>query len=346
MNFNKRTVFIITLIAVVIQGLIISYNHYTGYISVKSPAEAVIRLFIGTAFSSAGGVILFLIDNSVIGLLDKRFAWEGYLYRRILLEIISITATGILLGGIITVISNALFPYREELSGVMVANVLITTVINLIFTSVLEGIIIFKRNLENKFRAEKLEKENSIIRFETLINQLNPHFLFNSLNVLSALIGKDAGKAQCFIDEFSSIYRYTLDVIGRQAVTIREEIAYAKSYLYLHQIRFGGALQAEISLSADKLDCLVPPLSIQVLLENALKHNRAALESPLIIKICSDNDMLIVKNNLQPKISRGTSKGIGLENLTKRYKFVSGVLPEFTLTENEYIAKLPLIIPQ
>lgn len=346
MNFNKRTVLILILISVVIQGLIISYNHYTGYVSVKSFTGAVIRLLIGTVFSSAGGVILFLIDNSLILLLDKWCAWEGFLYRRILLEIFSIAIIGILLGCAITFASNAIFPYHDDLSRVIVANVLIVSVINIIFTAVLEGITIFKRNLENKFRAEKLEKENSLIRFEMLINQLNPHFLFNSLNVLSALIRKDINKAQCFIDEFSSIYRYTLDVIGMQAVTIREEIAYAKSYLFLQQIRFGDALQAEISLSADKLDCLVPPLSIQVLLENALKHNRASHESPLVIKIYNDNDLLIVKNNLQLKISHEFSKGIGLENLSKRYKFVSGVLPEFTLTENEYIAKLPLIIPQ
>lgn len=253
MKFNKRTALIITLIALVIQGLIISYNNYTGYISVKGLTDAAVRLLIGTVFSAAGGTILFLIDNSVISLMDKWCAWEDYLYRRFSLEIISIVVIGILLGCVITITSNAIFPYHEGLSGVIVTNVLITSIINIIFTSVLEGIIIFKRNLENKFRAEKLEKENSIIRFETLINQLNPHFLFNSLNVLSALIRKDADKAQCFIDEFSSIYRYTLDVIGRQAVTIREEIAYAKSYLYLQQIRFGDALQTEISLSADSM---------------------------------------------------------------------------------------------
>jgi LytS/YehU family sensor histidine kinase len=194
--------------------------------------------------------------------------------------------------------------------------------------------------------AEKLERENSQIRFETLKSQLNPHFLFNSLNVLSSLIKHDSDKAQYFVDEFSSVYRYTLDVIEKPVVELREEINFAKSFLYLQKIRFDNAVDMEINVDASKLNDLVPPLAIQTLLENAFKHNRASVDNPLKINIYDEDDGLVVINNLQPKIKGDDSKGVGLNNLRKRYELLGEKLPQFSFTEKEYIAKIPLIKPE
>jgi LytS/YehU family sensor histidine kinase len=184
------------------------------------------------------------------------------------------------------------------------------------------------------------------IKFQTLKDQLNPHFLFNSLNVLSSLTSKDPEKAQKFVDEFSMIYRYTLDVIDKPVVELKDEIEFVKSFLYLQKIRFDDAVEYEINIDAQKLTYLVPPLALQTLLENSFKHNKASSDFPLMIKIFNDADFIVIVNNLQPKTGIGYSTKVGLENLRKRYDLICGIQPSFTITENEYIAKIPLINPE
>ncbi len=188
----------------------------------------------------------------------------------------------------------------------------------------------------------KVQKENLQSQFEVLKSQINPHFMFNSLNVLSGLINSDVAKAQLFIDEFSQIYRYVLETIEQTVVTLGKELDFMRSYLFLQQIRYGESLTYSVDIIAGQLQLLVPPLSLQVLLENAMKHNIVNEEKPLKIEIYSKGNFLIIKNPIQPKIS-GTSTGLGLKNLIKRYALISKLEPEFKVENNYYIAKIPLI---
>jgi len=188
----------------------------------------------------------------------------------------------------------------------------------------------------------KVQKENLQSQFEVLKSQINPHFMFNSLNVLSGLINVDIDKAQLFIDEFSQIYRYVLETIEQTVVTLNEELEFMRSYLFLSQIRYGKSLTYTVNILAEKLQLLVPPLSLQVLLENAIKHNIVNESKPLEIEILSQGDYLIVKNPIQLKIS-GTSTGLGLKNLIKRYSLISKLEPTFMVVNNHYVASIPLI---
>jgi len=188
----------------------------------------------------------------------------------------------------------------------------------------------------------KVQKENLQSQFEVLKSQINPHFMFNSLNVLSGLINSDVAKAQLFIDEFSQIYRYVLETIEQTVVTLGKELDFMRSYLFLQQIRYGESLTYSVDIIAGQLQLLVPPLSLQVLLENAMKHNIVNEEKPLKIEIYCKGDFLIIKNPIQPKIS-GTSTGLGLKNLIKRYALISKLEPKFKVENNYYIAKIPLI---
>ena len=167
--------------------------------------------------------------------------------------------------------------------------------------------------------------------------------MFNSLNVLSGLISKDAGKAQQFIDEFSHIYRYVLETIEQPVSTLEKELDFMRSYLFLQQIRYGNDLSYAVNIPAYLLKLVLPPLSLQVVLENAIKHNIINESKPLKIEVFSKNNHLVVKNNIQPKISMGKSTGLGLKNLTKRYSMISTEEPVFSIDTNHYIAKLPLI---
>ena len=301
---------------------------------------------IGTSFSFIFALLLVFLDIQIINRLDKLFRLPEKLIPRIPSELILTVITGALIGTTVTVIAGSIMPYQDGLIKNIITNSIITSVINIIMISVIEAISWFKRSQETLLVAEKLEKENSQIRFETLKSQLNPHFLFNSLNVLSTLIKKDSDKAQNFVDEFSSVYRYTFDVIEKPVVELREELDFAKSYLFLQKIRFDNAVDMEIKVDASKLNYFVPPLAVQTLLENAFKHNRASVDNPLNIRIYDEDNFLVIVNNLQPKIKGSDSKGVGLNNLKKRYELLGEELPHFSVTEKEYVAKIPLIEPE
>jgi PAS domain S-box-containing protein len=189
----------------------------------------------------------------------------------------------------------------------------------------------------------KVQKENLQSQFEILRQQINPHFLFNSLNVLSGLIGKDVAQAQLFIDEFSHIYRYVLETIEQPVSSLNKELDFMRSYLYLQQMRHGADLTWTVNIPAHLLEHVMPPLSLQVVLENALKHNIVNETRPLKIDISANSNSLIIRNRLQPKISKGESTGLGLKNLVKRYALISSLTPEFTIENNHYVAMLPLI---
>lgn len=345
MKLNKNTVLTIFLLAFFVQLIIITYNYITGFIVVPNVINFLIRLAIGTTFSFVFALILVYLDLQIINLLDMIFPLPQKLLSRIPVEFILSVIAGVIIGSLVTIIAGTLMPYADGLVKNIINNFLITSVINLLIITGIEAIVWFKRNQNTLVKAEILERENSQIRFETLKSQLNPHFLFNSLNVLSSLIKKDSEKAQSFVDEFSSVYRYTLDVIEKPVVELREEIEFAKSFLFLQKIRFDNAVDVEIKVDASKLNYLVPPLAVQTLLENAFKHNKATVESPLKIKIYNENDCLVVVNNLQPKIKGADSKGVGLNNLNKRYELLGQEHPQYSVTEKEYIAKIPLIKP-
>jgi len=346
MKLNKNTILAILLLALFVQLIIITYNYGTGFIKVPDFGNYLTRLAIGTSFSFVFALILVFFDLQIINRLDIFFPLPQKLIARIPTELFLSVLAGVIIGSLVTIITGTLMPYEDGINKNVINNSLITSVINFIIITIIEAIVWFKRSQQSLVKAEKLERENSQIRFETLKSQLNPHFLFNSLNVLSSLIKHDADKAQNFVDEFSSVYRYTLDVIEKPVVELREEIDFAKSFLFLQKIRFDNAVDMEINVDASKLNYLVPPLAVQTLLENAFKHNRATTDSPLKIKIHNENDSLVVINNLQPKIKGVDSKGVGLSNLKKRYELLGEKLPQFSVTEKEYIANIPLIKPE
>lgn len=346
MKLNKNTILAILLLALFVQLIIITYNYVTGFIDVPNFGNFFTRLAIGTSFSFVFALILVFLDLQIINGLDKISPLPQKLIARIPLEFLLAVFAGIIIGSAVTVVAGTLMPYEDSILKNIINNSLITSVINIMIITAIEAIVWFKRSQQSLIKAERLEKENSQIRYETLKSQLNPHFLFNSLNVLSSLIKKDSDKAQNFVDEFSSVYRYTLDVIEKPVVELREEIEFAKSFLFLQKIRFDNAVDVEINVDASKLSYLVPSLAVQTLLENAFKHNKASVESPLRIKIYNEDIWLVVVNNLQPKIKGADSKGVGLNNLNKRYELLGEKLPQYSVTENEYVAKIPFIKPE
>jgi two-component system, LytTR family, sensor kinase len=181
-----------------------------------------------------------------------------------------------------------------------------------------------KARQEVEMENEILKRENLNAQHETLKQQVNPHFLFNSLNTLRSLIKLDSNQAEDFASELSSVYRYMLRHQDKQQVTLREEIEFLQSYLYLLKIRFGESIQTQIQIPADHLDLLMPPNTLQLLIENAVKHNVISQKKPLSISLFMRDNCLVVENTLQPKAIRSASSHLGLTNIRSRYALLKG----------------------
>lgn len=189
---------------------------------------------------------------------------------------------------------------------------------------------------------EELKRDNLLARYESLKSQVNPHFLFNTLNTLSGLVEKTPDKAPEFIGKLSDIYRYVLDQSKLELVSLDEELKFTKDYFYLSKIRHGEGLSLQIETSGMKM--MIPPMCIQLLVENAIKHNIVSDDKPLYIKIYVENDHLVVENNLQKKRSLTREKPLGLDNLKQRYSFFTHQPVDIEESETCFKVKLPLLI--
>lgn len=198
--------------------------------------------------------------------------------------------------------------------------------------------------LQISIEKEQLQNENLMVRYEALENQLDPHFLFNSLNTLSGLIGTDDTRAQNYLRQLASTYRYTMQ--GKRIVTLEEELEFVKSYCLMMQIRFGKNLEFIRNIDRSLLQYNIIPISIQLLIENALKHNIVSDRYPLTIYLnTTSKPSFVVSNQIRPKQEVSTGTGVGLANLSKRYKLLSNQEIVITQIDNTFSVEIPLIEP-
>jgi two-component system, LytTR family, sensor kinase len=190
--------------------------------------------------------------------------------------------------------------------------------------------------------VETLKRENIMAMHETLKQQLNPHFLFNSLNTLKSLVKQNPTQSLSFIDELSSIYRYMLVHSGKNEVTLREEIEFVTSYLNLLKIRYGDSLIFGLSIPDNHLSSTIPPNTLQVLIENAVKHNVHSKNRPLRITIYTKDKNVVIENNLQLKAPEGFSSHVGLTNINNRYLILKGKRIIIENIDGLFKVKLPI----
>jgi hypothetical protein len=191
-------------------------------------------------------------------------------------------------------------------------------------------------------RAERLEKEKIATQYESLRNQVNPHFLFNSLNALSELVYENQALAVKYIHQLSKVYRYVLDSRNTEAATLRDELDFVESFVFLQKIRFGENL--DVSIEVKKSDSeFILPLSLQILIENAIKHNVVSEEDPLRISIYKNDQYIVVNNELRKKESMDEGTGIGLENIRMRYKYLTDQPVTIEESEKEFVVKIPIL---
>ncbi len=252
----------------------------------------------------------------------------------------------------VTLLSDSFFAVKRLLSDSTLQKSF-----NLLYTSrdiftgivVLSGIFFIKAVYDKqafRFENEKLKRENLITQYESLKNQVSPHFLFNSLTALKELINQDTGNAQNYINHLSQVLRYTLQSNQSQTRSLKEEIEVADSYMFLLQTRFGQNLLIEKQIDEKYENYRLPPLAVQTLLENAIKHNEISKRHPLTIMIETKSDQTLrISNIIQERNSPEYSSGVGLSNLAKQYMFLAGKEILITKKSEEFLVVIPLLNP-
>ncbi len=278
-------------------------------------------------------------------LIDRSFPWEKNPGRRIIVQLpVSLIFSAVAIYLSMVAFNKLVCPLPDETKDAfMYTAVVLGILISIIILAIEVSTQFFGNWKRSLVEIEKYKAENLQAQLQNLKNQLNPHFLFNNLSVLSSLVYKDQDKAVDFINQLSKVYRYLLDNRNSELVSLENELAFIQSYTYLLQIRFDKNISFDIRVPDEKTHLMLPPLSLQMLVENAIKHNEISNDLPLTVHIKIENDMLTVSNNLQLRTSNEISSKTGLQNIRDRYKFFTDQAVEVNKTENCFIVKLPLL---
>jgi two-component system, LytTR family, sensor kinase len=225
----------------------------------------------------------------------------------------------------------------------MIDSLIIAIMLVAIIMSIEIGIYFFTSWKKSLVDVEKYKTETAYAQLQNLKNQINPHFLFNNMSVLSSLVYKDQDKAVDFINQLSQVYRYLLDQRNNELVNLQEEIEFVKAYIYLLQIRFDDNINFTINISQDELNKKIPPMSLQVLVENTVKHNEVSKAHPLHVTIATAGNYISVRNNLQLRQTPVESAKLGLQNIKDRYAYLSDLPISISNADNLFTVSLPLL---
>lgn len=216
--------------------------------------------------------------------------------------------------------------------------------INLFLNCINAIVFYMNRYNQSQVEAEQLKKVSVEAQFEALRNQINPHFLFNCFNALSSLVYKDADTSAKFISQLASVYRYLLYNQEKKVVPLAEELAFMESYFYLLIIRFGENIVIQNRISEDIHNRYVPPAVLQMLVENAIKHNVVSKKHPLLIELFQEKDYIVISNNLQEKGVKEDSTKVGIRNIIQRYRLLSDRPVEVIRADKSFVVKIPLLL--
>jgi len=312
------------------------YIHYSEagqFPSLKTKLE---KYLLSIALTNIIGLVILNVDL----LLDKFIHWRNHFLLRFLTGFIVNTALSVSL----MVGSAKLFPKVDTEEALKLSILFIISVfIYEIFYGWFYSYRYYAHTQVEQLRSERWQLE---LQFESLKNQISPHYLFNCLNTISSLLYKDSHVAEEFIRRMADTFRYVLSHQKRKLVTLREEVEFVKAYYYLLQVRYEDHLRMEINLPKNILDTSMPPLTLQLLVENAVKHNQISKENPLLVYISAqDNTHLVITSTKTIAVHPSASFKIGLDNIKNRYQFFTD--EKITVKdEGKFTVHLPIIKSQ
>lgn len=284
-------------------------------------------------------LLSFLIYELNFYILGKYRRWGSFMIRIVLSFILMYLSTSLMaqlyihIGSLSDKLAWGLEVHYRSRGGM----------ITLLMIGLSQMIYLYKRNQEQRIEVERLSAENQRSQYIALKNQIDPHFLFNSFNTLNGLIAIDQAKAQQYVQRLSEIFRYSLQ--NKELVTVAEEVEFAQAFGELMKIRYGEALNFEYEIASELMESQIMPFSLQLLIENAVKHNVITPRKPLVIRIFSDKAMtrITVSNPIYAKRAQEAGEGIGLANLAKRYELFGYNSIEISVQEGVFSVSLPII---
>ncbi|MFN4144556.1 MAG: sensor histidine kinase [Runella sp.] len=338
-SISRNIVVVIVIGCIAVGGGII--RHYVFNIELR------INLLI-VFISAAVLTIVWLLFGVLHQYLNRVLPYERHLWKRLFLQIV---VTGLIINLLsfsvfsslvhVLPVYDLLVKQYTDLAKVVgyTAQFLMVALINVIYFAEYS----LTQWRQNATRAALLEKEKAQVQFDNLKNQLNPHFLFNSLTSLDSLIEENPALARAFLQQLSKVFRYVLQHKDKGLVRLQTEVNFIQNYIFLLQTRFGEALKIQFSINEADLERQIAPVTLQILVENAVKHNIISTQQPLKMTIESRGDYLWVVNDLYPKKLVAHSHQQGLQNLQNLYGFLTPRSLVIQKTDTHFIVKIPLL---
>lgn len=294
-------------------------------------------------------VILYLSNAYWLQYLLIHYKSDLFTLKRFVIAIsgnIVVSIIGIFIAKLILRVGIHQVPLYTFLSNESVEGYSYSVIVSIIVALIFYTIWYYKHRQETKVKEQKIIAGTASAKFDALKNQLDPHFLFNSLNVLTSLIEEDPRQAQKFTTSLSKVYRYVLEQKNKDLVTVDEELQFARTYVRLLKMRFEDSIVFDVPEHCSDPEAKIIPLSLQLLLENAVKHNVVTATKPLHLKVFEKDGMLIVNNNLQEKQVVKKSSGVGLKNIQQRYGILTNKQVSINKTAREFQVQLPMLRKQ
>lgn len=287
----------------------------------------------------------FMVGITVmVAILDRKLPWLHNPLKRLIAQFF-ITIGFSLFIIVVTIFLTGIFSHQEITSSFFFEQAYFMAKVAFLFVfvgSLLSNAVLFFKNWkEAAVQQEKLKREQLMLQYETLKSQVNPHFLFNNLNSLTSLISSNPEKAIDFVKKLSEVYRYVLDQKNHELVALETELKFVESYIYLHKIRFGENL--EVQIDVDPRNFKVIPLSVQLLVENAIKHNEISDEKPLSIHLYTNVDQYLIVENVLQKKSGSEGSGMGIQNISDRYEFFTDKKVLISFNSERFKVSIPLL---
>ena len=283
-------------------------------------------------FTQLSGFLLICLfvweGNRILKLLLEKYVFKKYPALNPLVTVFAASHVVAFLAGLLVYYMIATLIWKGTHDGSLIAlklTIVFAFRVNL-FLQCINAIVHFLNRFRQKqVEAEELRRINTQAQLQAIRNQLNPHFLFNNLNVLSTLVLQKNQDANTFIEAFSSVYRYILKNKDSETVALKTELTFIEPYIYLLKTRFGNALHIVLDIPTHYVEYYIVPAALQLLIENAIKHNITSMAHPLTVKLfITDDQYLVVQNNLQEKPEKPASTEFGLYNISQQYKLLSG----------------------
>ena len=326
---------------------ILSLSLITNYLF-NDPSErnSLALVLIGWGVSLFFTLCDWFIIRSILILLRKKYPDFKDDVKRISLLLLSVIGVVLMvdyLGGLVIAKFLSLLGYYSFHS--LQLKVLVPVIIITIMTMAIYEAVYYYVRLKKSIRDEEQTKQMMIqAQLDTLRNQAQPHFLFNSLNALRDIIDQDSREtAKTFVDNLSDVYRFILESGTTNLISLREELKFTKAYIDIQSERFGDNLKVQYTIPESKLALLIVPMSLQLLIENAIKHNVVSKAKPLLITIDVNDASILVKNKIQAKSTQMPSTKIGLKNIEKRYQLIAGKTPQVNNDGEYFTVTLPLL---